>query len=117
MTFTWTRPPTEAWPEMAEAYVHEIRRAVRMLADRYAPEIEAYMKANAVWIDRTGNARQRLYTEVSDVALDMIDIILSHGVEYGIYLELANQGRFAIIGPTLDIFAPRIWRDVVALLS
>lgn len=117
MTFTWTRPPTEAWPEMTETYIREIRSAVRALADRYASEIEAYMKQNASWTDRTGNARQTLYSEVNDMAIDMVDILLSHGVEYGINLELNNQGRYAIIGPTQDIFAPRIWADVVALFA
>ena len=117
MSFQWDRAPTDVWPEMTDAYVRTIREAVRALADRYAPEIEAYMKVNAPWTDRTGNARQTLYAEVEQVALDMADIILSHGVEYGVNLELDYGGRYAIIGPTMDIFAPRIWRDIVRLMS
>lgn len=101
---------------MTDAYAQAVHDAVKALADRYAPEIEAYMKQNAVWTDRTANARQTLYTEVEDVSLQMASIILSHGVEYGIYLELSNAGEYAIIGPTMDVFAPRIWQDVVNMM-
>lgn len=117
MSFQWERPPTQAWPDMTEAYIQAVRSSVRALADRYAPEIEAYMKANAPWTDRTANARQSLYADVEQVAQDMVDIILGHGVHYGVYLELSNAGAYAIVGPSLDVFAPRIWQDVVRLMS
>lgn len=75
------------------------------------------MKSNASWTDRTGNARQSLNAEVEDMAMDMVEIVLSHGVEYGIYLELSHGGAYAIIAPAVDVFAPRIWADVRAMLS
>lgn len=117
MSFHWERPPTQAWVEMTDAYADAIHRAVRTLADRYAPEIEAYMKVNAPWTDRTANARQTLYSEVQDVVRQYVDIVLAHGVEYGVYLELSNAGTYAIIGPSLDYFAPRIFQDVVSLMG
>lgn len=117
MSFRWDVTPTRAWDALAVTYAQAIRRGVRAIALRYAPEIEAYMKANASWTDRTGNARQSLTVEVEDAAGDMVEIILAHGVEYGIWLELAHGGAYQIIAPTLDIFAPRIWADVRALLQ
>lgn len=116
MSFSWTVTPTQAWGGMATAYVQAIRRGVRALAERYSAEITAYMKDNAIWTDRTANARQSLNTEVEQMGLDMVSIILAHGVEYGIFLELAHGGAYQIIGPTIDVFGARIWADVQALL-
>lgn len=114
---TWSVTPTVAWTELSREYVRAIRRAVRQLADHYAPEIEAYMKSNASWTDRTGNARQTLNTEVQRMGQDMVTIILAHGVSYGIFLELANGGAYQVIAPTIDVFGPRIWADVQSILS
>jgi hypothetical protein len=44
-------------------------------------------------------------------------IAFGHGVDYGIFLELANAGRFAIVNPALDFFAPKIWADVRRLIN
>jgi hypothetical protein len=38
-------------------------------------------------------------------------------MDYGTFLELANQGRFAIITPALDVFGPQIWNDAKALIT
>ena len=115
--FRWETPPEEAFPELAEAYVNAIHEGVKAIAQRWAPEIENWMQENAPWTDRTGNARQSLYTEVEDVTGKMVQIILSHGVYYGIFLELKNAGRYAIVNPALDHFAPKIWADVKRMLS
>jgi hypothetical protein len=115
--FHWTVTPNQAWGALANAQTTAIRRAIRLLARRYAAEIEAYMKANASWVDRSGNARQSLHTEVKELGMDMVEIILAHGVSYGWHLEVGrNAGRYAIISPTIDVFGPRIWQDVQALL-
>lgn len=116
MSFRWSVTPTSAFVGLGNAYTAAIRRGVRAIADRYAPEIEAYMKSEATWTDRTGNARQSLAAEVEEMAGEMVQIILAHGVEYGIFLELAHGGAYQIIAPTIDVFGPRIWADVRAML-
>lgn len=115
--FVWEIPPQTAWPALAQAYVAAIERGVAAIAQRYAAEVEAWMKDNAPWTDRTGNARQALYTEVNQVAGTMVELILAHGVEYGLWLEIRHAGRWAIVNPALDHFGPRMWADVVRLLS
>jgi hypothetical protein len=115
MPFTWQRRPTEAFPALTEAYAQAIHRGVVQLAQRYAVEIEAWMKANAVWQDRTGNARATLFAEAIDF-VDVVVILMSHGVEYSTFLELSHGGRFSVLTPALDHYIPRIWRDVQALL-
>ena len=115
MSFTWQVTPEQAFTELVDAYENEIHDAIKQIADRYAPDIEAWMKSNAPWTDRTGNARQTLNTEVQEVASIMVGIILAHGVDYGVFLELSHGGSWAIIGPAIDYFAPKVWADVQRL--
>lgn len=115
MPFKWSVTPERAFDDLMTQYQKDIHNAIMQLANRWAPEIEAWMKSNAKWTDRTGNARQTLHTEVEEVSSIMIGIIMAHGVDYGIFLELSNGGVWAIIGPALDYFAPKVWDDVQAL--
>jgi hypothetical protein len=117
--FRWERPPEQALSELTEAYVSAIHRGVHRIAQAYAPDIEDWMKdpAHAIWKDRSGNARQTLYTEVRQVVESMVELILSHGVEYGVYLELNNAGKYAVIDPAIDHWAPILWSEIVRMLS
>jgi hypothetical protein len=117
MGLTWEVPPEQAFEALATAYTSAIHRGVVIIYQRWAPEIANWMKENAPWTDRTGNARQGLYTAVENVVNTMVELIMSHGVEYGIFLELKNAGHFAIVNPALDYFAPKIWQDVRELVS
>ena len=110
--YTWLLDPAEAFEELAIAYQEAIHKAVFTIAQRWAPEIENWMKENAPWTDRTGNARQTLYTAVRDVTNKMVSIILSHGIHYGLFLEVRHAGKYAIINPALDEFGPKVWNDV-----
>lgn len=73
-------------------------------------EVEAYAKNNAPWADRTGAARNGLtasvYVDGGEIVLE-----LSHSVDYGYWLELIQDGRFAIIMPTLEALGARVVRD------
>jgi hypothetical protein len=117
MPLRWQSPPEIVFTNLAQAYATAIHQGIKTLAERYSVEIEAWIKSNAPWADRTGNARQTLYSEVTDIANSAVIIIISHGVEYGTFLELAHGGSYAIITPALDHFIPRIWRDVRALVG
>jgi len=113
--FVWVDPPDKVFPAGMDAYVRDVRAGIMAIAQRRAPEIETWMKQHAPWEDRTGNARQTLHTEVQILA-EQVVIELAHGMSYGIFLELANGGTWAVIGPALDHFAPIIWSDVDRLL-
>jgi hypothetical protein len=116
-SFEWDITPETAFGQLTAAYAAAIRNGVRQIARRRAPEIEAWMKNNARWTDRTGNARQTLHTDVEDMALDMVQIILAHGVDYGVFLELAHGGVWGIIGDAVDTWGPVVWQDVRAMLN
>ena len=92
-----------------------IKRAMVAAANRTAPQAESYMRSNAPWTDRTGNARNGLRAQVV-VDTNSVAIVLHHSVPYGIWLEVRWSGRYAIIEPTIQQYAPK-FVDMVARLA
>jgi hypothetical protein len=80
----------------------DCQRAVVEIMNYFAPLLEAYAKRNAPWSDRTGNARQSLHTLLEELGTDIVTLYLSHGVQYGIYLEVRWAGRYAILWRTIE---------------
>lgn len=78
--------------------------ALEMLAS----DIQKYAQENAPWTDDSGEARAGLQAEVQRRPGGENAIILSHSKDYGVYLENANGGAFAIIIPTLEHFAAQL---------
>lgn len=83
------------------AFENKAQAALRMYADTSALKLQNYARQNARWTDRTGHARQRLTGDVL-IASNGYKLRLAHGVEYGKWLELAHERRFAIIQETID---------------
>jgi hypothetical protein len=92
------------------------RNRVRNYFEDSAEELESYMKENAPWHDRTGNARRGLSADVSE-NINAIRIELSHSVDYGIFLEYAMEERFAILEPTARLKGPDVINGMKGLLN
>ena len=116
MGFEWEVPPEQAFPPLADAAAQQIKVIVYQLMLSYAPRIEAWMKQNAAWMDRTGNARQGLYAEVEAFATQ-VSLIADHSMDYGFWLETRHAGRYAIIAPAIDHFYPQIVSDLRQILG
>lgn len=81
--------------------------AIRMFAQEGAKKFENHAKKNRPWVDRTGHARQRLVGWVETFS-DKVRIHIGHGVDYGVYLELCNEKRYAILQPTVNACSKEI---------
>lgn len=100
----WTRPPGEL-ARAIERYGDRVLQAVAAVAQYAATQMQNDAKAQAAWTDRTGNARTGLFgTSEADFGAKVVTIYLSHGavIDYGVWLELANSGRYAIIMRTMQ---------------
>lgn len=75
--------------------------AIRVFAEQGATKMRSNAQRNAKWTDRTGSARTRLNAYVSATAKGY-RITLAHGVDYGIWLELAHEKRYSIIPQTIN---------------
>lgn len=110
--FRWIVPPTAVFPQMAAQYTQAIFQASANLAEQKAQEMEAWAKQNAPWQDRTGAARAGLHATAEGTT-----ITLAHGVPYGIWLEVANGGRYAIIAQAIDQFGASYMGDLQRMVA
>ncbi len=90
---------------------------ILMYSATKASQLQSKMKLNRPWTDRTGMAKALLSAKVSQPNKDTVRITLAHGVEYGIWLELANEQNYAVIAPTVREEGPRIVEDLGNLMS
>lgn len=97
-------------------YSDKVKDAIRMYAETVATKLEAYMKSNRPWTDRTGMAKARLSAAVQEVT-NGFRIALAHGVEYGLWLELANEKKYAIIQPTINSQSGEVMEGLQGLLD
>lgn len=71
------------------------------VSTQYVPKLKESAQLNARWENRTGEARRRLNSSYETVS-NGFNLVLAHGVNYGIWLELANEKRYAIIMETIE---------------
>lgn len=90
---------------------------ILMYSATKASELQAKMKVNRPWTDRTGMAKATLNAKVSQPSQNVVRITLAHGVDYGVWLELAHEKNYAIIAPTIRDEGPRIITDLNNLMS
>ena len=90
--------------------------AVEMYAKHQAKNLESYAKKNAPWTDRTGMARKSL-NATTEKRGNGIRITLAHGVDYGLWLELAHEKRFAIVKPTIELRGNEVLKGYADLLN
>ena len=83
------------------------KTAMNMIGAQGAKKMQTYAQKNARWKNRTGHARQRLTGYVEDYGTK-IRICIAHGVNYGIYLEMCNEKRYAILQETVNQTATEI---------
>ena len=100
-----------------EAFAQKIGAAVLMYAGTKAIKLESQMKRERPWTDRTGMAKATLRSVVTQPDENTIRITLAHGVDYGKWLELAHEKKWAIVAPTLEKEAPNIISELADLMS
>lgn len=118
ITFEWKITPEQVWPEISKRQVDAIERAIVRLIEKMAPEVEAWMKANHAWKNDTGAAEAGLHVDLVHIAQAYAGLVMSHGeqVAHAKWLELIQRGRFSVLRPALDVFRPRLLREVEAII-
>jgi hypothetical protein len=118
----WVNPPSKMG-EALDQYGVKVFDAILAVADFIATKMQDYARKNAIWEDRTGNARSGLFAvalkkergargQFLKTAERTVEIYLSHGsaVFYGKFLELAHGGKYAIIVPAIEKHLPELKR-------
>lgn len=86
-------------------------KAVKAVIDYNAAYAEGWMKSNAPWTDRTGAARSGLMAIPYNN-----ELLLAYSVWYGIWLEIANNGRYQILIPAMRVVGEKIIRDLEKII-
>lgn len=97
-------------------FTPKLKAALALDAQNIASEMEQWAKQNIVWKDRTSHARQFLKTTVTWKNSNELMIAISHHVDYGVYLELCNEGKYAILEKSIQEYVPQFqkgWKKIV----
>lgn len=118
ITFSWSITPEQVWPDISRRQVKAIVTAIVKLIEGMAPDVEAWMKANHPWKNDTTAAEQGLYAKGVYTPEQFAGLMMSHGddVPHAIWLEVAHRGKFSILAPALDHFAPLLLKEARAIV-
>lgn len=94
---------------------NEVNRQVGAVVNYDAAWGQAHMRTNAPWTDNTGAARGGLFALPSHFGKHH-EILLTYSVYYGIWLEVANSGKYQILQPSLRIIGEKLMRDFKGIL-
>lgn len=111
----WTQPPGLLAQKVALLGA-AFERATGQLYREVAVQGEAFAKVNAPWSNRTGMARGSLQGSAEGAGAGG-SIVLAHGMDYGVWLELANQGTYAILPQALEHMAGLLDEGLSGLLE
>jgi hypothetical protein len=119
----------------------KMKASVGLYCDTAAKKMESYAKQNARWTDRTGNARQTIKGGFKWEDANRCRVYIAGNMNYSPYLELAhadksvgndvgmevgptfeqlelgNEGKYAILRPTVRKYSPEFIRGMNNLLG
>jgi hypothetical protein len=81
-------------------YPTRFHAVARTVLTAQADIIETRMQAEHPWQNQTGEAERNLRCRLFDDG-QRLRLRASHGVPYGIWLEVAHQGRYQVLQPTV----------------
>jgi hypothetical protein len=97
------------WAFMKQAGLEAIARTA-------GASMQGYARVGARWKNRTSHARQGLRGGMYKEDKDIFSYI-AHSVDYGIFLELCNDGKYAILLETRDKFAPEVKKQAERIMK
>lgn len=96
------------------------RAALFALALRYAGlALQFFRQQQATgkyWENQTNTAMNAMFSDAF-ISGDVVGWFMAHGVQYGVYLETANDRQNEAIRPVLAMFSPRFIRDARKLFG
>jgi hypothetical protein len=95
----------------AALLILRLQRGLASYTEGFAKRVEEYAKEHAIWQDRTGDARRGL-TAKGEQRLTEYKITLFHTVDYGLWLEVRWNGKYAVIRPTLEVMGDQLMQEL-----
>lgn len=93
-----------------------LRRNIAAVVDYNAGYAQAWMREKAPWTDQTGAARSGLFAIPLEYG-NTFEIFMAYSVHYGIWLEVANNRKYAILTPVMRIIGDKLIKDMQHLID
>lgn len=87
------------------------RIALNLFADTAGKKMVNRAKQTAIWTDRTAHARQTMFNGYYWMG-PVLYIYISGGMDYSVYLELANEKKYAVLWPTIRVMSPILLEEL-----
>jgi len=100
-----------------EVFDAKLERGIVGVFERQKQIAVGWMRSNAPWTDRTGNARSGLSTVGRYNSGESYTLVLFGRMPYNIWLEVRHSGRYAVIIPALVDQGPKLMRTLNKLFS
>lgn len=108
LKFIWVRPPSGMGAECRRR-ADAMEPALLGQMSELRGNLLDWMRSNAPWTDRTGDARRNLDASVNITGKGSVTLSARHGVPYGGFLETgtSKMSPYPVIGPGLQAhYAP-----------
>jgi len=99
-----------------ETFGPKLNLALKGFFEFQESRVQDYARSNAPWKDQTGNARQGLFAKAF-AGEGSYGVDVYHTMPYGIWLEVKNNGQYAVIVPTIQAEGRRIMGELGKLLD
>jgi hypothetical protein len=84
-----------------DGYVKGTQANVIAAGNEIADLLEAYAKDNHPWKDETGDTRESIRATIVEMNDKFVDVLLTAGTPYSVFLELAHSGKWAWLWPAV----------------
>lgn len=98
-------------------WVVEKKAGIEAVAKITDSQMQNYARTNRRWQDRTGNARAGLNGGSYWETMNILKIYIAHSMEYGPFLELSKDRRFAILEESRDKFKDSFYNGVKRIME
>lgn len=101
-SFTIDRGSITALLSQTKEYKGKLYEALWIITDTVAKKMVVWARDNAIWENQTTNARQGLRGDAWWESSNQLVCSMSHTMEYGVWLELAHEKKYAILEKSIN---------------
>ena len=80
----------------------QIQEKANTAMEEVMAALEGWAKSEHSYTDRTGNTSVSIQGQVEEASALLVRGVLSAGMDYDVYLELARDGKWAFLWPTIE---------------
>lgn len=112
---------TEAVKQQINAEFERRKRSVYGLCSYYAGLVLRHFRTrqmgNTYWENRTNFAKDTVFSGAFKEGEDILGFFLAHTMQYGVYLELANDRQNEALRPIINEYLPQFKKHLERLYT